>query len=84
MKKIFNKNKYTLANKLKREHLTFEECITMLDDWAAEEMTASAHFWLVGKLIEKVDSEKKIPKKYRRAIQIHAKITMDERMKNGL
>lgn len=80
MIKFDKKYKYTLANKLKKSCLTFEECIAMLDDWAQEEMTLSAHSYLVSKLIEKVNAEKQLSKTLRKAIQIRAMMQISSRM----
>lgn len=56
--------------------LTFEEYIKVLDNWSNEEMSLSTHYWLVGRLLEKLEEDKNITRKGRKAIRAHANLTM--------
>lgn len=67
--------KNTKDKKQLRE-LTFAEYIKVLDDWSNEEMSLSTHYWLVGRLLEKLEEDKNITRNYRKAVRVHANLTM--------
>lgn len=56
--------------------LTFAEYIQVLDNWSNEEMELSTHYWLVGRLLEKLEKDKNISRKCRKAVRVHANLTM--------